>query len=159
MVLRTQFREDGIQSGLAKNAEIVDRIYKCRHEISVWKKANPPYGKEKISTYQRALEEIQNDFTKSNKEVWRCPKNYKKRIEMRNNIENKKLGLNGIHVVIEIQNSIMLSQSKDVFKIGLLVYVTRMEIGLIMSLKRKKWQLSSLLIFFPLPCHLNLIGF
>lgn len=25
----------------------VDKIHNCRHEISVWRKANPPYGKEK----------------------------------------------------------------------------------------------------------------
>ena len=26
---------------------IVDRIHWCRHEISAWRKQNPPYGKEK----------------------------------------------------------------------------------------------------------------
>ena len=35
----------------------------------MWRKANPPYGKEKISTLQKALEEIQNGFSKSNEEV------------------------------------------------------------------------------------------
>ena len=38
-------------------------------EISAWRKAHLPYGKEKINTLQRALEEIQNDFTKTNDEV------------------------------------------------------------------------------------------
>ena len=40
-----------------------------RHETSVWRKANPPYGKDKINTLQKALEEIQNDFSKTNDEV------------------------------------------------------------------------------------------
>ena len=44
---------------------IVDKIHNCRHEISVWKKENPPYGKEKINTLQRALEDDQSDLTKS----------------------------------------------------------------------------------------------
>ena len=26
---------------------VVEKIHNCRHEISVWRKANPPYGKEK----------------------------------------------------------------------------------------------------------------
>ena len=44
---------------------IVDKIHNCWHEISVWKKENPPYGKEKINTLQRALEDDQSDLTKS----------------------------------------------------------------------------------------------
>ena len=48
---------------------IVEKIHNCRHEISVWRKANPPYGKDKINTLQKALEEIQNDFSKTNDEV------------------------------------------------------------------------------------------
>lgn len=51
------------------NVGIVDKIHWCRHEISVWRKNNPPYGKERIKTLQNALEEIQKDFTKSNEEV------------------------------------------------------------------------------------------
>ena len=49
--------------------DIVDKIHHCRHEISAWRKAHPAHGKEKINTLQRALEEIQNDFTKTNDEV------------------------------------------------------------------------------------------
>lgn len=48
---------------------IVEKIHNCRHEISVWRKANPPYGKDKIDTLQKVLEEIQNDFSKTNDEV------------------------------------------------------------------------------------------
>ena len=43
----------------------VDNIINCRHEISVWRKNNPPYGKEKINSLQKALEEIQGDNTKT----------------------------------------------------------------------------------------------
>ena len=48
---------------------IVGKIHNCRHEISVWRKSNPPYGKDKINNLQKALEEIQNDFSKTNDEV------------------------------------------------------------------------------------------
>ena len=48
---------------------IVDKIHNCRHEISVWRKENPPHGKEKINTLQRALEDVQSDLTKSHEEV------------------------------------------------------------------------------------------
>ena len=48
---------------------IVDKIINCRHELSVWRKNNPPYGKEKINSLQKALEEIQGDNTKTYEEV------------------------------------------------------------------------------------------
>ena len=48
---------------------IVEKITNCRHEISVWRKNNPPYEKEKINTLQKALEEIQCDNTKTYEEV------------------------------------------------------------------------------------------
>ena len=51
------------------NSGVVDKIVNCRHEISVWRKNNPPYGKEKINSLQKALEEIQSDNTKTYEEV------------------------------------------------------------------------------------------
>ena len=48
---------------------VVDKIINCRHEISVWRKNNPPYGKEKINSLQKALEDIQCDNTKTYEEV------------------------------------------------------------------------------------------
>ena len=35
----------------------------------MWRKANPPYGKDEINNLQKVLEEIQNDFSKTNDEV------------------------------------------------------------------------------------------
>ena len=70
--------EDGLMESIRRGwninrgrarAGIVDKIHSCRHEISAWRKLNPPYGKDKIDSLQRALEEIQNDFTKFNEEV------------------------------------------------------------------------------------------
>lgn len=63
---------------------IVDKIHNCRHEISVWRKDNPAYGKETISTLQKAL------------------------IEMRNFIGNKRVEIHGIYMVIGILSSTML---------------------------------------------------
>lgn len=47
---------------------IVDKIHNCCHEISVWRKDNLPYEKEKINTLQKTLE-VQNDMTKSHEEM------------------------------------------------------------------------------------------
>ncbi|XP_056862248.1 uncharacterized protein LOC108858352 [Raphanus sativus] len=65
---------DSIEQGWSSNPRgrgegVVDKIRNCRHEISVWRKANPPYGKETISNLQKALEEVQNDMSKSEEEV------------------------------------------------------------------------------------------
>ena len=48
---------------------IVDKIHNCQHEISVWRKDIPSHGKEKISTLQKALQEVQSDMSKSHEEV------------------------------------------------------------------------------------------
>ena len=69
---------DGLMDSISKgwsterprhNSVIVDKIISCRHEISAWRKNNPPYGKEKIISLQKALEEIQCDNTKTYEEV------------------------------------------------------------------------------------------
>ena len=69
---------DGLMDSISKgwsterprhNSGIVDKIINCRREISVWRKNNPPYGKEKINSLQKALEEIQCDNTKTYEEV------------------------------------------------------------------------------------------
>ncbi|KAF8114392.1 hypothetical protein N665_0038s0016 [Sinapis alba] len=38
------------------NLDFVAKISNCRHEIARWRKDNPPYGKDKISELQKALE-------------------------------------------------------------------------------------------------------
>ncbi|XP_033136130.1 uncharacterized protein LOC117128234 [Brassica rapa] len=48
---------------------IVEKISNCRHEIAKWRKNNPPYGKEKINELQQALEEVQTDNTRSQKDI------------------------------------------------------------------------------------------
>ncbi|CAA7043010.1 unnamed protein product [Microthlaspi erraticum] len=48
---------------------LVDRIQNCRHEISVWRKNNQPYGKKKITELQAALEEVQNDDNSTQDEL------------------------------------------------------------------------------------------
>lgn len=53
----------------AERKGIVDKIHNCRHAISVWRKGNPPNGKEKINSLQKVLEEVQNDMSKSHDEV------------------------------------------------------------------------------------------
>lgn len=45
----------------ANSGDFVSKITNCRHEISTWRKNNPPYGKKKISELQKALEEVQTD--------------------------------------------------------------------------------------------------
>jgi len=47
----------------------VSKIINCQHEISTWRKNNPPYGKEKISELQQALEEVQNDNNRSQEDI------------------------------------------------------------------------------------------
>lgn len=51
------------------NSGVVEKIINCRHKISVWRKHNPPYGKDKISSLQKALEEIQSDNSKTYEEM------------------------------------------------------------------------------------------
>ena len=40
-----------------------------RHEISRWRKNNTPYGKDKISELQQALEEVQSDNNRTQEEI------------------------------------------------------------------------------------------
>lgn len=79
-----------------RNVGIVDTIHNCRHEISVWRKDNPPYGKDKIDTLQKALEEVQNDFSKSHEEVLEVIQKLKRHIRMKNYIGNRKVKPCGI---------------------------------------------------------------
>ena len=48
---------------------LVEKISNCRQAISKWRKNNPPFGKEKIADLQKALEEVQNDDTRSQEEI------------------------------------------------------------------------------------------
>ena len=48
---------------------IVAKIRNCRHEISKWRKANTPFGKDKINDLQKALEEVQTDDNKSQEKI------------------------------------------------------------------------------------------
>uniref|UniRef100_A0A0D3D5D4 Endonuclease/exonuclease/phosphatase domain-containing protein n=1 Tax=Brassica oleracea var. oleracea TaxID=109376 RepID=A0A0D3D5D4_BRAOL len=48
---------------------LVEKISNCRHAISRWRKNNPPFGKDKIADLQKALEEVQNDDTRSHEEI------------------------------------------------------------------------------------------
>ena len=48
---------------------IVENNSNCRHEIAKWRKNNPPYGKEKITDLQKALEEVQTDDTRSQEDI------------------------------------------------------------------------------------------
>ncbi|CAA7014686.1 unnamed protein product [Microthlaspi erraticum] len=48
---------------------LVDRIHSCRHEISVWRKNNQPYGKARIAELQTVLEVVQDDDTKTQEEL------------------------------------------------------------------------------------------
>ena len=47
---------------------IVENNSNCRHEIAKWRKNNPPYGKEKITDLQKALE-VQTDDTRSQEDI------------------------------------------------------------------------------------------
>lgn len=53
--------------GSASN--FVSRIISCRHEISTWRKNNPPYGKEKIGELQKALDEVQTDNNSTQEDI------------------------------------------------------------------------------------------
>ncbi|CAA7054920.1 unnamed protein product [Microthlaspi erraticum] len=48
---------------------LVDRISNCRHEISVWRKTNQPYGRLKIAELQQALERVQDDDNGTQEEL------------------------------------------------------------------------------------------
>ena len=52
-----------------RSQNIVEKISNCRHEIAKWRKDNPPYGKEKISELQQALEAVQTDNTRSQEDI------------------------------------------------------------------------------------------
>ena len=65
---------ESITMGWSDNSEgtgtgIVAKISNCRHEIAKWRKNNPPYGNEKISDLQKALEEVQTDDTRSQEDI------------------------------------------------------------------------------------------
>ena len=38
------------------------KISNCRHEITKWRKNNPPYGKKKIKDLQKVLEEVHENI-------------------------------------------------------------------------------------------------
>ncbi|XP_056842959.1 uncharacterized protein LOC130495566 [Raphanus sativus] len=52
-----------------RESNFVSRIINCRHEISTWRKNNPPYGKEKIGDLQKALEEVQTDNNSTQEDI------------------------------------------------------------------------------------------
>ena len=65
---------ESITMGWAEHNEdrgngLVEKISNCRQAISKWRKNNPPFGKEKIADLQKALEEVQNDDTRSQEEI------------------------------------------------------------------------------------------
>ena len=65
---------ESITSGWTGNHEghvedFFTKISNCRHEISSWRKDNPPYGKDKIKDLQQVLEEVQTDNDRSQKEI------------------------------------------------------------------------------------------
>lgn len=65
---------DSISRGWASresrhSSGVVDKISRCRHEISMWRKNNLPFGKGKINSLQKALEEVQSDNSKTYEEV------------------------------------------------------------------------------------------
>ena len=57
------------KDGNGETRDFVSKITNCRHEISKWRKANPPYGKDKIKDLQQALEEVQTDDNRSQEEI------------------------------------------------------------------------------------------
>lgn len=61
--------KSGVTSQRKDAKGFVSKIINCRHEITTWRKNNPPYGKEKISELQKELEEVQTDNNKTQEEV------------------------------------------------------------------------------------------
>lgn len=51
------------------SSSFVSKITNCRHEMSIWRKNNPPYGKKKIGELQKALEEVQSDSTRTQDDI------------------------------------------------------------------------------------------
>lgn len=47
----------------------VSKIINCRHEIALWQKNNPTYGKEKISELQKVLEEVQTENNRTQEDI------------------------------------------------------------------------------------------
>ena len=65
---------ESIMSGWTGNQrgqveDFVTKISNCRHEISSWRKDNPPYGKDKIKDLQQVLEEVQTDNNRSQEDI------------------------------------------------------------------------------------------
>ena len=65
---------DSIMSGWTGNQggqaeDFVTKISNCRHEISSWRKDNPPYGKDKIKDLQQVLEEVQTGNNRSQEDI------------------------------------------------------------------------------------------
>ena len=50
-------------------ADFVSKITNRRHEISTWRKNNPPYGKERIGELQKALEEVQTNNNRTQEDI------------------------------------------------------------------------------------------
>lgn len=53
-----------------EDGNIVEKIIGYRQEISRWRKENLPYGKEKISKLQKAVEDCQNDDNRTSEELF-----------------------------------------------------------------------------------------
>ena len=52
-----------------QSEDFITKINNCRHEISSWRKDNPPYGKDKILNLHKALEEVQTDNNRSQEDI------------------------------------------------------------------------------------------
>ena len=71
-------RHDGLLESIGRgwgdstpenSGDVVSKIINCRHEIATWRKNNPPFGKERISELQKALEEVQTDNNRSQEDI------------------------------------------------------------------------------------------
>lgn len=70
---RTAYWNPLVEAGVIQHRGIwgifVSKISNCLHEISLQRKNNPPYGKEKISELQNVLEEVQTENNKTQEDI------------------------------------------------------------------------------------------
>lgn len=58
-----------VKSGKDSTEEFVMKLSDYRHQNCPMEKEHPPYGKEKISELQQALEEVQSDNSRTQEET------------------------------------------------------------------------------------------
>lgn len=58
-----------VDSSNGPDQDFITKLSNCRHQIARWGKNNQPYGKEKISELQWALEEVQSDDSRTQEEL------------------------------------------------------------------------------------------